>query len=483
VIHAAQHVCAAVLLSLAIAPAGLAASAEAMRPNIVLLMSDDQGWGDAGFMGHPHLKTPHLDEMAEDGMAFYRFYAAAPADVPTRTSILTGLHPARWSIENQYYRTLPKQVKTVAEVLQDAGYRTGHFGKWQLGAVDPENREPNWGRHQYTQEYSPPSRHGFDVYFSTRSSLPTYNPYEVPAGWDIDGLEAGDPFPGAFWNEDEQRVEDNISGDGSDAIMDRVVPFVQEAAETGTPFFAAVWFHAPHTPVVASPYYRDFYKHLDEAGQHYYGCITALDYQIGRLRETLEEADAAENTLILFCSDNGPRGKRDKPTNGSTGSLKGRKAMCYEGGIRVPAVAVWPRTIEPGSAASAPVSTLDFMPTVVDLLGLPPDPERPMDGVSFEPLLRGEDWLRPAPLFYAYEDYRVLLDTTHKLLSFDEGRRWRLYELATDPGEVHSIADEQPERFEQMRALYDRWWEAVVNPQRGLPEEDEDEADEESPGS
>ncbi|WP_372897133.1 sulfatase-like hydrolase/transferase [Stieleria sp.] len=346
-----------IIVSCLVALAALPLSAEERdRPNVILLMSDDQGWGDVGFNGNDGIKTPHLDAMAAEGVRFDRFYAAAPLCSPTRGSCLTGRYPFRFGVLAAHTAGMRVGEITIAEVLKSKGYRTGFFGKWHLGWV----KESDAGARGF---YSPPSQHGFDTHFATTSAVPTWDPTVTPENWSSWGSKPGELWKGgAPYVQDGVQVTDNMAGDDSRVIMDRVLPFIE--ASKDQPFFAAVWFHAPHEPVVAGPEYRELYKNRGTARQNLYGCITAMDEQIGRLRIKLEELDLAESTVVFFCSDNGPADSLTKKGVASAGPFKGHKHTLYEGGLLVPACAVWPGVIPPGTSTSVRCSTVDYFPTI-----------------------------------------------------------------------------------------------------------------------
>lgn len=324
--------------------APLAEGAEVIqRPNIILCMTDDQGWGDTGYNGNPVAKTPNLDQMAEDGLRFDRFYSAAPVCSPTRASCLTGRNPYRTGVFFANEGILRPEEFTLMEFLKSKGYTTGHFGKWHLGTLTKTERDSNRGRPGNDTEYNPPWEHGFDVSFSTEAKVPTWDPMKKPSkapghGWRA--LKPGDEhreYGTYYWNEKGQRVTDNLEGDDSRVIMDRAVPFIDSAAESGTPFLAVIWFHTPHLPCVASPEWFDYYKGkgLTDRAASFYGCISGMDEQMGRLRGELDRLGVADNTMIWFCSDNGPEG-RTSPDTGSAGPYRGRKRSLHEGGVRVP---------------------------------------------------------------------------------------------------------------------------------------------------
>ena len=323
------------------------------KPNIILLMSDDQGWGDVGFNGNQKIQTPHLDTMASEGVRFDRFYAAAPLCSPTRGSCLTGRYPFRYGILAAHTGGMRVGELTVAELVKDQGYRTGHFGKWHIGWV----KEADVSTRGF---FSPPSQHGFDTHFATTSAVPTWDPTVTPEGWTKWSNKPGEPWKGgAPYVQDGVEVTENMDGDDSRIIMDRVIPFIEKNKDR--PFLATVWFHAPHAPVVAGPEYLKRYADLPTSQQHLYGCITAMDEQIGRLRAKLKELKLDDSTVLFFCSDNGPADDLAKKNIASAGPFKGYKHKMYEGGLLVPACAVWPGVIQAGETTSVRCSTVDYL--------------------------------------------------------------------------------------------------------------------------
>ena len=258
------------------------------KPNVILLMADDMGWGDTGYNGNEVIKTPNLDQMAADGLRFDRFYSGSAVCSPTRASVLTGRNPFRMGVFSANKGILRPEEITIAEALKDFGYSTGHFGKWHLGTLTDEIKDANRGRPGNTKEFNPPSLHGFDVNFSTESKVPTWDPMLSPRdSKNPDNNASFEPYGTHYWDENGNIVTENLEGDDSRVIMDRVLPFIQGNVKKGNPFFAVVWFHTPHKPVVAGPEYRAMYSQYNESMQHYAGSITALDEQIGRLRDFL----------------------------------------------------------------------------------------------------------------------------------------------------------------------------------------------------
>ena len=432
------------------------------KPNIILCMADDQGWGDTGYNGHPFLKTPHFDQMAAEGLRFDRWYAGAPVCSPTRGSCLTGRHPYRYGIFFANVGHMLPEEATLAELLKSQGYRTGHFGKWHLGTLTKEVRDSNRGGPSGAKEYSPPWLNGFDVCFSTEAKVPTYNPMKKPGTDELYGT--------AYWNENGTRVTENLEGDDSRVIMDRVVPFLHDSAAAKMPFFAVVWFHAPHLPVVAGPRHRAMYENVSGADPDYHGCITALDEQMGRLRQELAALGVAEHTMLWYCADNGPEGKVGKAP-GSAGAMRGRKRSLFEGGVRVPGLLVWPEKVRTPRIVSAPCSTSDYLPTILDVLGLErADHPKPLDGISLLPLIEGRTAERPCPIGFESRNQTALIDNQYKLVRngddcgpVPEGAdavpkdRPMLFDIPADPGEKHDLAAEHPEIVSEMNATLQSW--------------------------
>ena len=432
------------------------------RPNIILCMTDDQGWGDTGYNGHPVLKTPHLDAMAAKGLRFDRFYAGAPVCSPTRGSALTGRHPYRYGIFFANVGHLRREEVTLAEALRTQGYATGHFGKWHLGTLTTKIRDANrGGKPGMEKHYAPPWENGFDVCFSTESKVPTWNPMVTPerSAGGVGKRKLGSEYGTYYWTGPDQRETENLEGDDSRTIMDRAIPFIRNAAKAEKPFLAVVWFHTPHLPALAGPEHRKLYADRSEDEQHYYGCISAMDEQVGRLRKELRDLDVAGNTMLWFCSDNGPEGAKRRGRNqGSAGSFRGRKRSLFEGGVRVPGLLEWPAEIKEARAVEMPCSTSDYFPTVMAALGfkMKGQPE-PMDGVSLLPLIEGKMTARPRPLGFESRSQLSLTDNRYKLISQDRGKTYALHDLVEDPSESTDLASQKPEVVATMRKTLDEW--------------------------
>lgn len=463
-------------LAATLALAGLSiATAADERPNIILVMADDQGWGDMAYNGHPHVQTPNFDALAREGIRFDRFHSASPVCSPTRASVLTGRTPNRSGTLSWGHPLRPQEI-TLADILKSAGYRTGHFGKWHLGS---------------TQEASPvnPGEHGFDEWISS------------PNFFDVDPIlsDQGKAVP--------------FKGDSSEVTVDVALSFIREASQKENPFFAVVWFGSPHLPHEALEADRELYKDLSEREANFLGEITAMDRAFGRLRSELRDLDIHEDTLVWYCSDNGAL-----PRVGSTGGARGLKSSVYEGGLLVPALLEWPARYQEPATVTAPCVTADIFPTVLELAGIDHENDRPIDGTSLVPFIEGEtekrargigfwdyeisgmrtpakEWMeeryaaqeesrQPADFVNLYLDageidpvpldqfpgHAAWLEDSwklHRIEGEDGSVNWELYDLASDAKESRDLVGEEPERFAAMRARFEPWLESVARSLNG----------------
>jgi arylsulfatase A-like enzyme len=443
------------------------------RPNIILCMSDDQGWGDVGYHNHPHLKTPNLDKMAGRGMKLERFYSGAPVCSPTRGSALTGRHPFRYGIFSANVGRLPKEELTLAEALRSFGYTTGHFGKWHLGTLTKTVTESNRGGERGINHYSPPWENGFDECFSTEAKTPTYDPMIKPDNWDdhrwwnpVAADQKQQDFNTFYWTGPDQMVTENLNGDDSKLIMDRAISFIKNAANEDKPFLSVIWFHAPHWPVVAGKEYRDLYAELDEFSQNHFGCISAMDAQVGELRKSLRDLGIADNTMLWFCSDNGPEGFVNEDAGkshgkGSAGILRGRKRDLFEGGVRVPGILEWPDKIKPGQVTEFPCSTSDYFPTIMDALNhTPANRPKPVDGISLMPMLNGKMEVRNSSIAFESGKQISLIGDRYKIISIDKGASFMMFDIINDPTELNNIAEKEPELLAKMKRQLTSWQES-----------------------
>jgi len=438
------------------------------RPNVILCMSDDQGWGDTGYNGHPHLKTPHVDRMSREGVTFSRFYSAAAMCSPTRGSCYTGRNPYRFGITFAMKGRLESTEIPITSVLKKQGYTTGHFGKWHLGTLSKKRGDQKrWGAFAKKPEryYCPPWDRDVDVSFVTESKVPTWDPLIDPGPLKGRKAPAGTP-PKPYGNDyfvgPGKTVTENMRGDDSRVIMDRALPFIQGAVGKKQPFLAVIWFHTPHSPVVGGPKYREMYAGQPENAQHYYACITAKDEQIGRLRTELKRLGVDGNTMLWFCSDNGPARQGSPRHVGSNGGLSGYKLSIREGGIRVPGLLVWPDEVKQPRTISAPCVTSDYFPTILDALGIPLPGDRIYDGISLLPLIRGERESRGMPIGFlnAGGSEAVWMEDRYKLIA--TRKRVRLYDIPADAAERRDLAGKLPEVKARMETALAAWKAGVM---------------------
>ncbi|VGO18826.1 sulfatase family protein [Pontiella sulfatireligans] len=417
----------------------------ATAPNIVFMMCDDMGWGDTGFNGNKIIKTPNLDRMAEGGAVLNHFYSVGPVCSPTRASFLTGRHYWRLGIWKANQGHLPQEEYTIARMLKAEGYTTGHFGKWHLGTLSKTMSAKGAARKPEIN-YAPPWDRDYDESFVAESAIRTWNPTE------------GKQYQNNPYFENGIVATENLKGCDSRILMDRAIPFIQTAVKEDKPFVAVVWFHAPHEEVEAGPEYLKMYEGHGEAA-HYYGCITAVDDQVGRLRSELEQLGVADNTALFFCSDNGPEGSEPKDRSktrraGRTGGFSGRKRSLHEGGVRVPALALWPGHITPGSKIDVPMSVLDYLPTVCAMAGAGLCEQRVLDGENILPILVGGKLEHTKPIPFRHGNNACLVQGKFKLIieSSNDASKDHLFDLSKDRKESHNVLKQYPEKAQKMRA-------------------------------
>lgn len=428
-----------ILVSLAVTALGLLFGAvaffyppkEESQPNIVLIFCDDLGYGDLRSYGHPTIATPHLSQMAQDGMLFTQFYSASPACTASRYALLTGRYPVRsgfdWVLYPKSERGLHPQEHTLAEGLKSAGYRTGCFGKWHLGSTQPGFL---------------PLQHGFDTYVG----LP-YSNDMIPPKWpDIALLSGNDTL---MMNPDQATLTGLYTQSAIDFIK----------ADPTAPFFVYLPFAMPHVPLHPGAAFAGRSK----AGI-YGDVVEEIDDAVGRIRSALQEAGLSENTLMLFTSDNGPWIIKG-PKGGSAGHLRDGKGSTWEGGMRVPGIVCWPGKIAPGQVQRTPANTMDWYTTLLGLAGQPLPAGRPVDGQDLGPLLRG-DTLAERPFFYygpgnqlqavrkgAWKLHRITSSQTG--IDYFEGKLPLLFNLEEDPGERFDRSDEFPGVVAELEGLMD----------------------------
>ena len=395
------------------------------RPNIVLVMADDMGWGQTGYYNHPILKTPNLDAMAANGLRFDRFYAGAPNCSPTRATVMTGRTNDRTGVQNHGFPLRP-QEKTIAQALSEAGYVTGHFGKWHLNGI----RGP--GIPIMADDIRGPGAFGFQTWLSVTNFFDR-NPIMSRQG-----------------------TFEEFEGDSSEICVDEAVKWIHQQATADKPFFTVIWYGTPHAPFVASEEDKAPFTHLDKFSEHQHGELVAMDRSIGTLRKGLRDAGVAANTLFWFCSDNGGLPKIQPST---VGNLRGFKGSVYEGGLRVPAIIEWPNGVARPRITMHPTATMDIFPTIVDVVGLPESLLiQPQDGVSIKPLLSSESGPRKKPIGFRHTNRGAIVDNNIKLVCSNVKRgEFELYDLSTDPAEQTDLTASKPKLAKRMQTIFNKF--------------------------
>ncbi len=400
------------------------------RPNFVIVLCDDLGYGDLACYDNPLIETPRLDRFAEEGVRLTDCYAAAPVCSPSRAGMLTGRNPYRcnipdWIPEGSPVR-LQKNEVTVASLLRGAGYRTCHSGKWHCnGAMD--GSQPT------------PGDHGFDHWFSTQNNA--HPSHRNPDNFVRNGEPVGP-----------------LEGYSCTLIVDEAIRFLDGVNDD--PFLLFVWFHSPHEPVATAPEFQDRYAgESDDTKRIYYGNVTQMDFETGRLLDALDVRGLRDNTFVFFTSDNGPetlnRYRGASHSHGSPGPLKGMKLHMHEGGIRVPGIVRWPGHTQAGTTSAEPVNSTDVLPTLCSIVGIDAPEDRPIDGADFSPLIRRLPIQRKRPLYWRYDkaltnakvamregDWKILADASLGALE--------LYNLRADPTESQNLADADPKKASEM---------------------------------
>lgn len=435
----------------------------APRPNIILIMTDDQGYGDFGFTGNPHIKTPNLDQLASESVQFENFYVS-PVCAPTRSSLLTGRYSLRTGIHDTYNggAIMATEEITIAEMLKEAGYNTGIFGKWHLGDNYP-SRPGDQGFDESLIHLSGGMGQvgDFTTYFQKDSSY--YDP--------------------VLWHNGKQKKYDGYC---SDIFTEEAINFISQKKDE--PFFCYLSFNAPHTPLQVPQKYIDMYADLDpsdgftkeypelenmserdiEAARKIYAMVTNIDDNIGNLLTTLKENNLEKDTWVIFLTDNGPQQNRYKA------GLRGLKGSVYRGGVRVPCLMRYPAEFSHRSTITNTAAHLDILPTIGDLCQIPLPADRIIDGQSLVPILKNKSresddrtlffyWTRKYPEKY---NNMAIQHGTYKLVgntSYDSpSTEFELYNLANDPGERVNIVDKERSKAQSLKNRMDQIYSALI---------------------
>ena len=398
------------------------------RPNVILILTDDQGYGDIRSHGNELIDTPNLDRLAADGARFEQFFVS-PVCAPTRASVLTGRYHMRTgvlNVSNNLEIMRPEEI-TIAELFKANGYATGLFGKWHNGEHYPYN----------------PNGQGFDEFV---------------------GFCAG--HVGNYFDPVLEHNAGTIETKGfiTDVLTDKALDWIEE--NQNTPFFCYIPYNAPHTPYqVPDALFEKYRAHgLNVKNATVYGMVENVDDNIGRIFQTLETLSLSENTIVLFLTDNGP----NTPDRYNAG-MKGHKTHVDEGGIRVPLFVKWPGNIEPGTVVNEIAAHIDLLPTLMELCNLPIPSHLQLDGISLEPVLIKNELLPTDRIICTHKYFGGKLQPRNGTARSNQYRyvlkkgEESLYDLENDPGQKKNIRKQHPELFERMRGAYDRWYKEVTD--------------------
>lgn len=434
------------------------------RPNVVVIFTDDQGYGDVGAYGHPTIRTPNLDRMVAEGLKFTQFYASAPVCTPSRAGLLTGRYAVRSGMTDSTGGVLhptspgglPQSEVTLAEALRGRGYATAAIGKWHLGHL-PQHL---------------PQHHGFDSYFG----IPYSNDMDLATGrpWQVEIRNPALPFEA--YQVPLMRNDKIVERPADQRTLTRryteeAVRFIREHRQR--PFFLYLAHSMPHLPLFASEAFRG------RSPRGLYGdVIEETDWSVGQVLQTLRDLDLDERTLVIFTSDNGPWVVFGLG-GGSAGPLRDGKGTTWEGGVRVPGIAWWPGTIAPLRTTTALATNLDIFPTAVELAGGTMPRDREIDGTSLVPLLRGErEQVREVVHYYQGSNLFAIRKGPWKAHFAIRGQQpaaagagaarltvLQLYNLEHDPAEAFEVAAQHPEVVADLQREAERH-RATVKPVR-----------------
>jgi arylsulfatase A-like enzyme len=431
-----------------------AGHAQVRKPNIIVILTDDMGFGDVGTFGGNFVPTPHIDALAKNGLKLTQYYSAAPICSPSRAGLLTGMFPGRWNfstyLDNKKHNKnaeqadfLDPEAPSIGRVFQSAGYATGHFGKWHMGGGRDVKNAPGF------------EKYGFDAHVSTYES-PDPDPLITATNW--------------IWSD-----KDSIKRwDRTRYFVDQTLQFMQ--AHKGKPCFVNLWPDDVHTPWV--PRKDDGYNgnyptgHEDEAA--FKLVLKELDTQIGRLVSGLEKMGELDNTIIIFTSDNGAlpsfRGSRN-------GNLRGSKLSLYEGGTRMPFIISWPAKIPAGTTDDrSEVSALDLLPSLAKMAGIKLPANYKGDGKDRSAVLTGKPSLRNKPMFWEYGRNNIAFNypkAPHKspnlavrsgewkLLMNSDGSDVELYNIAEDRKETTNVMDANKKIADRLKSDLITWWKSL----------------------
>lgn len=440
---------------LALSSTALLLGSEPRPPNLIVIMTDDQGYADVGFNGHlKDFTTPHLDRLAAEGVIFTDGYVTYSVCGPSRAGFITGRYQQRFGFErNPAWRPadptvgLPLEERTLAEALRPLGYTSSIIGKWHLGGHD---------------RFHPLNR-GFDEFYGHLGGGKRYFPSDLTIKNTLDARNEPESYRSWITRGFEPvRTEHYLTEEFTREALDFVR---RQAATPDSPFFLFLSYNAPHAPMQAPEEDIARFPHIeDEKRRIYAAMVTVLDRGVGELLDLLDTLNLSENTLVFFLSDNGG------PTSSNASSnapFRGTKSTPFEGGIRVPFAARWPGVIPAGLRFTQPVSSLDIFGTIAALSHYSPDPQRPLDGVNLIPYLRGEKAGAPHERIYLRMFDRGVFafrEGDFKIVRPQNIEQPRLFNLRLDPTESRDLHQAQPQRTSRLLKTYQEWNAQLIAP-------------------
>ncbi len=434
-------------------------------PNVLLIYTDDLGYGDLGCYGHPVIETPNIDQLAQDGLRFTQHYAPSALCSPSRAALLTGRTPYRTGVESWIPEDtgiyLHKQETTIAELLKEKGYATAIIGKWHLNSDLGDPEEPQ------------PSDHGFDYSYGN-------NAFQTPTNRNPNNLYRNGKALGV------------VEGFTSQLYADESITWLEQRKASKEPFFLYLSMNEPHTPLENPDEFNNMYSDYNygpivpipsggpipydklkaNGPAEYYANITTMDHHVGRVLKAIAELGYRDNTLVIFSSDNGPVTSDwihwwEANAYGSTGGYRGRKHGLYEGGLRVPAIVRYPGVVKPGTVSDAPTIGTDWFKTILAATGIPVPNDRILDGIDLTPLLKGQEsptdrsffWALPTrwnkDFVYRQGNWKLILDRNHHPVE--------LYDLNADKLEFFNRINEEPKVLAQLLAGFSNTWTSIQN--------------------
>jgi N-acetylgalactosamine-6-sulfatase len=426
-------------------------SSEGTRPNIIFIFADDWGYGDLGVYGNTEVVTPNIDKMASEGTRFTQFHVTSGVCSPSRSSVLTGLFPARNRVHGHFAgnkvnarRNMPNYLNDslavyLPKTMQNAGYKTAHFGKWHLGGGGKPHGDPSAPE---------PKEYGYDETRVWNGNGPTWKgdkKWATTRYMDSDSL----------WVQSSSRI-----------VVDETIDFIKRN-KGKEPLFVNLWLKDPHTPLWPSEEQRKSFKGLSPSKETYYAVLKDADFHVGRLLKSLSEMGLDENTLVIFSSDNGPAGWGPSKEAGSTAGLRGRKVDILQGGVVVPFIVKWKNHIQANKVDSTSVlSTVDLLPTFASLAQIELPKDYAIDGENITSILENKSFKRTKPLFWEWRFPKVKTDHwaegavrngDFKLLFNEKINRDELYNISKDPFEKNNLAENNMQTLSELKSLWNNW--------------------------